>query len=114
MIPTSSLKRMELIEDIISNASNVTIEEMRSHNRMREYVDARMVVWTIAKDYLGFSYPFIAKIYKRDHTTIIYGVEKMRNTPAYQSVIDRIQQLHPGLLDKKSPSEGRPVENWKF
>jgi chromosomal replication initiation ATPase DnaA len=53
-------------------------------------------------------------MYKRDHTTIIYGVQKIKQSPEYEAVIEKIRQKYPELLEKKAPSDGRPVGNWRF
>lgn len=73
-----------------------------------------MAVWYIAKDHMGFSYPRIAKIYTRDHTTIMSGVRKMRSQKVSKKILDGIKKICPEVLEKQAPGEAKIAENWKF
>lgn len=106
--------RIATLEDAIAAAANVTVENMRSHNRERQYADARHAVWFIARDYLGFSYKELSRIYLRDHTTIIHGAKKMRESKLAERIVEGVKKVCPDVLDKPGPGEARTVENWRF
>ena len=114
METTQIQKRIATVEEIIAKAAGVTVEKMRSHERDRAYAEARMAVWFIAHDHMEFSYVTIAKVYKRDHTTIMHGVGKMRNSKVGEKVLEGIRTACPQVLVKRSPGEARTVEDWKF
>ena len=66
-----------VIATLITNASEATgIKEsqIRGRKRHKPIAAARHWVWTQAK-LMGLSYPRIAKVFRRDHTTIVYGVK---------------------------------------
>jgi len=107
-------ERVATIEGIISNASNVPIEKMRGHERLRAFVDARMAVWFMAHDYLGLSYVKIAKLYKRNHSTVMHGVSKIRSTTKASTVVKGISEVCPGLLNTPGSDEALTVKDWKF
>lgn len=106
--------RITSLEAAIAQAANITVEQMRSHKRDRPLAEARMAVWYIAHDHMGFSYLRIAKVYGRDHTTIISGVRKMRAGKAGKHILEGIRKAYPEILDQPAPGEARTVENWRF
>lgn len=106
--------RIQLVEEAIGRAANVTLEQMRSHQRDKEYAEARMAVWYICHDHLGFSFVELARVYQRDHTTIISGVRKMRSGKASEQILDGIKKAQPELFEQRKKGEARTVENWRF
>ena len=106
--------RIATIEEAIAKAANVTLEKMRSHQRDRAYAEARMAVWYVAHDHMGFSYVSIGRVYKRDHTTIMHGVSKMRTSKVGEKILEGIRNVCPHVLENRAPGEARTVENWKF
>jgi len=114
METTQIQKRIAAVEEIIAKAAGVTVEKMRSHERDRAYAEARMAVWFIAHDHMGFSYAAIARMYSRDHTTVIHGVGKIRKSKVGSKVLEGIRIVCPEVLERKAPGEAKMVENWKF
>jgi chromosomal replication initiation ATPase DnaA len=106
--------RIATIEEVIAKAANVTIENLRSHRRDQAYAEARQGVWYIAHDHMGFSFVAIARVYKRDHTTIMHGVGKMRKSKVGEKILQGIKTACPHVLENRMPGEARTVENWKF
>lgn len=102
------------VEEAIASAAKVTVEDMRSHNRTEAYAQARMAVWFIAKDHLGYSYSKIGRVYNRDHTTIISGVRKMRNSEESKRVLEGVRKVCPDVFRQTRPGEPRTVESWRF
>lgn len=61
--------------------------EILSTSRKRHVTNARFEVFYRLRVDLNFSYPKIAKLMKKDHTTVLHGVARMR-----QMVLDGIVQ----------------------
>jgi len=114
-------KQIVKIEEAISKASGISIEQMRDRNRHREFSEARQAVWLIAYDYFCYSYPFIAAIYERDHTTIMSGVDRMRNSGLNRTILTALLKHSPelieALVEKGKPgfpnSGVRTISAWK-
>jgi hypothetical protein len=67
-----------------------TKEELEDHTRRYEVVRVRHIVMYILREYGGMSFPAIGRLIgKRDHTTVIHGVNKVKREIAE----------HPELLD---------------
>src|SRR3990172_6699449 len=83
--------KIQLVEEAIGRAANVTLEQMRSHCRNKAYAEARMAVWYICHDHLDFGFMTLARVYQRDHTTILSGVRKMRTGKTSKQILDGIK-----------------------
>tara|TARA_A100001201_G_scaffold97062_3_gene83757 strand:- start:7876 stop:8241 length:366 start_codon:yes stop_codon:yes gene_type:complete len=53
--------------------------DITQKTRKREYVDARRIAYIIFRNMHNKKYMDIAKIFDRNHATIIYGVESAKN-----------------------------------
>ena len=73
---TPRAQTMSLIE-MIASERGFTLEEMLSPSRRHPICRARWVAWH--QLYLkGLSSPQIGEIFRRHHTTILYGLSRMR------------------------------------
>ena len=69
---------VNLIKDIICSFYRVTNEGIESSRRNKELVHPRQIFMYLLKTELSMSFPNIGKeVGGRDHTTIMYGVEKI-------------------------------------
>jgi len=103
------------IEEVIAQAANVRVEDIRSKRRDREIADARHAIWFVAHDHLGYSYTLLGEIYEKDHTTVLAGVRRMRKAKAKQTIIEGIKKVAPDIFDgKPEPGEPRSIETWTF
>jgi chromosomal replication initiator protein len=111
-----TVEKVMLVEQVISQASNVGVAEMRSHLRTKAYAEARQVVWFILHDHTGLSFPEIAEIYQRNHTTIMHGCRRIRQdkTKAADRIIAAFRKLHPELLEGRPKGAARTVDKWQF
>ena len=107
-------ERIQRIENAIAEAANITVEDLYSRDRSRGVADARHAVWYIAHKHMHYSSPFIGKLYGRDHTTILNGVNRMMKCKASQAILEGIRKVCPDALEIPDPKEPRSVENWKF
>lgn len=57
----------------------ITKEQMLCDRRQKPLVKARQASYWLYENLTDFSYPRIGLIHKRDHTTILYGCEKIDN-----------------------------------
>jgi chromosomal replication initiation ATPase DnaA len=73
-----TLKKEEILE-IISEECGVNVNDVMKKVRKSELVKVRHMYSAILRKYYGFSYPKIAEIMDKDHTTIIHSVDAFRN-----------------------------------
>jgi len=64
----------------VSEYLNVPATEILGTSRKREQVHARQICWLLCKDVLQMSYEAIAENFQKNHTTIMYGVKKLRKS----------------------------------
>jgi chromosomal replication initiator protein len=79
------------IQRAVSLAFKVPLIEMRSHRRgggwlgrghsngrqLGAYERARMVAMYLSRELTGWSYPAIARLFDRDHTTVMHAVNRV-------------------------------------
>jgi hypothetical protein len=73
-----TLNKEEILE-IISEECGVNVHDVMKKVRKTELVKVRHIYSAILRKYYGFSYPKIAEIMDKDHTTIIHSVDTFRN-----------------------------------
>ena len=86
----------ETILAVVSEFYGLTVEDVRGAKRLRPLVHARHVAMYLVRDLLtNYSYPMIARIFDgRNHTTVISGVEKIREQIALNAeTLSQINQL---------------------
>ena len=65
-----------------------TVEELVAHDRRRPLVHARQVAMYVFREITDLSYPQIGKVFgSRDHTTIIYGFDKIKDQMQKRKVV---------------------------
>ena len=104
--------KLQEIEILISSVSGVSLENLYSHIRRKEYADARAAVWFIAREYLDYSYNSIARHYQRDHTTIIAGVKKI-NGSTYESIVKELVRTKLPEIARVANIGAKTIETWK-
>ncbi len=86
----------ETILTAVSDFYGLTVDEIRGSKRLRPLVHARHVAMYLIRDLLdNYSYPMIARIFDgRNHTTVISGVEKIKDQLSSNSeLLAQINQL---------------------
>ncbi|HSN02001.1 MAG TPA: chromosomal replication initiator protein DnaA [Acidimicrobiales bacterium] len=86
----------ETILSAVSDFYGLSVEEIRGSKRLRPLVHARHVAMYLIRDLLdNYSYPMIARIFDgRNHTTVISGVEKIKEQLSSNSeLLSQINQL---------------------
>ncbi len=84
-----------LILDRTSEMFDLSIEEITGGSRRRPLVTARQVAMYVMREATDLSYPAIAREFGgRDHTTVIYAVEKIGNLMAERrQIFDQVTEL---------------------
>ena len=70
---------MDKFEEVKKTAcciTNITLKELESRSRLRYIVDARRMVFSIAKDYLNMKLTHIAKRFNMNHASVIHHLKK--------------------------------------
>jgi chromosomal replication initiator protein len=84
------------VKQHVARHCRVPVKDLESPSRRRDLVRARQLVMYLSRVMTGRSYPEIGHSLARDHTTIMYGYEKMRdqcaNDPHFKVEVDAIQR----------------------
>ena len=86
----------ETILSVVADFYGLSVDEVRGSKRLRPLVHARHVAMFLIRDMLNnYSYPMIARIFDgRNHTTVISGVEKIRDQlGSNPDLLNQINQL---------------------
>lgn len=106
--------KIERVEQIISEASGVTIEQIHGTSRETEIIIARQSVWFVAHYHLGYNYSLLGRIYQRDHTTIRHGVEQVGKSKVGTKVVNGIRKIDKNALSRLEMNRASTVDSWKF
>ena len=86
----------ETILSVVAEFYGLSVDEVRGSKRLRPLVHARHVAMFLIREMLNnYSYPMIARIFDgRNHTTVISGVEKIRDQlGSNPDLLNQINQL---------------------
>jgi chromosomal replication initiator protein len=61
----------------VSAVSGVRVADILSAKRQRKYVRARYMAMAICRDYCGASFPEIGRAFHRDHSTVMYAMDRI-------------------------------------
>ena len=67
----------ERIMEAVANYFYIPIEQMISQNRSKDVAYPRQMAMYMIRQELEYSFPDIAKIFKRDHTTVMHACDKI-------------------------------------
>ncbi|MCQ2789530.1 MAG: chromosomal replication initiator protein DnaA [bacterium] len=92
---------IETITDVICEKFNVTLKELQSSSRQQGISYPRQLAIYLAREILDLSYKEIATFFKKQHPTILFHYEKIRDN----------RKLKPELNNSLSELERRIKEN---
>lgn len=69
----------ERIMQAVANYFSIPVDQMLSHSRSKDVAYPRQLAMYMIRLELGYSYPDIAKLFKRDHTTVMHACSKIEN-----------------------------------
>lgn len=64
------------IMEATAMVTEVTISDMKGGSRKRDKARARWVAWCLIRELTTMSFPAIARMFNRDHTTVLYGLQE--------------------------------------
>lgn len=70
---------------------DVTVEELAGPGRGRPLVSYRQITMAVVRRETGASLPAIGRMFNRDHTTVMYGVERVEKVPALRAAARALQ-----------------------
>ena len=75
-----SKNKIELLQNIVCNMYNISIEDLKGKKRNAEISYPRQIAMFIARNYINESYPKIGSEFGgKDHTTVMHSVNKIEN-----------------------------------
>jgi chromosomal replication initiator protein len=99
---TSRPKKMASIKEVIKTIAdfyNIPEEDILNKNRRKEVVRPRQITMYILREIFNISYPTIGdKMGGKDHTTIMYSCEKIKNAMKIDSILSQEVGQLIGLL----------------
>ena len=78
MIKKPIVKRIRVIQKMVADAFEITVEDMRSAKRGAAYVYPRHLAMYICRELAKASYPLIGREFMRDHSTVIFAYRKIK------------------------------------
>lgn len=87
------LEMLEKMKYLIFVTYYIDPEDLVSKRRTGKVSEARFLLYYILRTKLKWSYPMIAEEFKKDHTTIIHGVEKVESSHLKEAALSMWSQM---------------------
>ncbi|HIY38112.1 MAG TPA: chromosomal replication initiator protein DnaA [Candidatus Agathobaculum merdigallinarum] len=88
----------ERIMEEVANYFYIPVEQMISQNRSKDVAYPRQMAMYMIRQELEYSFPDIAKIFKRDHTTVMHACNKIEEErKGSRETEDVIKKLHNNI-----------------
>lgn len=88
----------ERIMEAVANYFYIPVEQMISQNRSKDVAYPRQMTMYMIRQELEYSFPDIAKIFKRDHTTVMHACNKIEEERKNsRETEDVIKKLHNNI-----------------
>jgi len=68
---------MSDVQLVVAQHFGLTVDDLLGQERYKTTAYARHIVSFLAREQLGMSYPEIARVSRRDHTSVLSGVRKI-------------------------------------
>lgn len=78
------------IQDRVCSEMGVPMRELLSARRSQQTARCRQVAMYLAVELTSASYPQVGRAFDRDHTTVLYGVRKIREALAVDHDLARV------------------------
>jgi len=92
------MDKFEEIKKTACSVTNISLEELESKSRKRYVVDARRMVFSIAKDYLEMKISHIAHRVNMNHASIIHHLKQHKDLITsdiyYKDRFDKLLELY--------------------
>lgn len=107
-------QKIDIVEQVICAAANITKEELYSNSRKREIVDARAAVWFVLNKRLACPLAYIGELYGRDHTTVLHAVRRVQGSKIGEVALKVVAKHAAQVLRKKQDSGPLSVDGWVY
>ena len=89
---------VERIMEAVANYFYIPVEQMISKDRSKDVAYPRQMAMYMIRQELEYSFPDIAKIFKRDHTTVMHACNKIEEErKKSRQTEDVIKKLHNNI-----------------
>lgn len=92
------MDKFQEIKKTACSVSNISLEELDSRSRKRYIVDARRMVFSMAKDYLNMKILHIADKFNMNHASVIHQLKQHKDLMTtdiyYKDRFDKLVELY--------------------
>ncbi len=92
------MDKFQEVKKTACSVSNISLEELDSRSRKRYIVDARRMVFSMAKDYLNMKILHIADKFNMNHASVIHHLKQhtdlMTSDIYYKDRFDKLVELY--------------------
>ena len=92
------MDKFQEIKKTACSVTNISLEELESRSRKRYIVDARRMVFSMAKDYLNMKILHIADKFNMNHASVIHQLKQhkdlMTSDIYYKDRFDKLVELY--------------------
>jgi len=90
------------IINAVCNALDVHFESLAGKNRSNENAEARFIIFQLLRLHTKLSFKQIGKLFNRDHSTVMYGVETFSDlvggrNKAFMAKLQKVEAELPGM-----------------
>lgn len=67
-------------QDVITHVSlafDIPAKDILGDRRLRQFARPRQAAYRLVRDFAGKTYPEIGRVFRRDHTTVLHGCQKV-------------------------------------
>lgn len=94
-------EHLRALEAVISGKTGVSIDQIYSRRRDAQITHTRAIIWALAYEYLKYTFKQIGRAYERDHTTVINGYYRIKESVNIKKIAKEINKEVPGILERK-------------
>lgn len=98
-MPDEDVATMQEIAEIVSEETGVPLDRLMSEKRNKLVRDARFYCFYKMYDH-GYSYPDIAQFFDMNHTSVIYGADRVRGQLGLKRSLKKRAAITPIKIPK--------------
>lgn len=80
--------RVALVVAVVGGERGHTPDEIYGLSRELRLLHTRWLCWSVAREITGLSYPYLGRLFDRDHSTVMHGLNQL--SPVLVSERDRL------------------------
>jgi len=104
---------ISIIERMICNEFSVKRSDLSCTSRISRLAEARHVAFWMLREFTPLSVTAIGKIYKRDHSTILHGVAKIKDLmymkPEYSTKLEGLKADIANIINRPADDPAQQV-----